>query len=116
MTPVLAANDVLRDAFTASERVHVIGLVSDGGVHSSLDHLRALIGLARQLEVPDLVIHAFTDGRDTLPKSGEGFLTEVEAWTREAGVGRIGSRWLFGGCVAFASIDGPFSALRLPAL
>ena len=70
----LAANEVLREAFTASERVHVIGLVSDGGVHSSMEHLRALIEMAAELEVPDLVVHAFTDGRDTTPKSGAGYL------------------------------------------
>jgi 2,3-bisphosphoglycerate-independent phosphoglycerate mutase len=87
----LAANEVLREAFTASERVHVIGLVSDGGVHSSMEHLRALIEMAASLGVPDLVVHAFTDGRDTLPKSGAGFLQTVEAWMADAGAGRIGS-------------------------
>ena len=73
------ANPVLRDALGGAERVHVIGLVSDGGVHSSMDHLHALIELAASLEVPDLVVHAFTDGRDTLPRSGAGFLAPVEA-------------------------------------
>ncbi len=87
----LADNPVLRDAFSASERVHLIGLVSDGGVHSSLEHLRALIGMAASLEVPDLVLHAFTDGRDTLPESGAGFLATVQEWMDEAGTGRIGS-------------------------
>ncbi|MCL2417825.1 MAG: 2,3-bisphosphoglycerate-independent phosphoglycerate mutase [Conexibacteraceae bacterium] len=90
----LAANAVLRAAFTdipAGGRVHLIGLVSDGGVHSSIEHLGALIELARELGVEDLVIHAFTDGRDTLPHSGAGFLEQVERWTAEAGVGRVGS-------------------------
>ncbi len=90
----LARNDVLRAAFSdipAGGRVHLIGLVSDGGVHSSIEHLRALIGLGQELEVEDLVIHAFTDGRDTLPHSGVGFLEQVERWTVEAGVGRIGT-------------------------
>ena len=86
-----ADNEALRNAFTGSERVHVIGLVSDGGVHSSLEHLRALISLAASLGVPDLVVHAFTDGRDTLPKSGAGFLEQVEAWMAESGCGRVGS-------------------------
>jgi 2,3-bisphosphoglycerate-independent phosphoglycerate mutase len=86
-----AENPVLRDAFTASERVHVIGLVSGGGVHSSMDHLHALIELAASLEVPDLVVHAFTDGRDTLPTSGAGYLEQVESWMAQAGAGRIGS-------------------------
>ncbi|HET9103890.1 MAG TPA: 2,3-bisphosphoglycerate-independent phosphoglycerate mutase [Solirubrobacteraceae bacterium] len=87
----LAENPVLREALGASERVHIIGLVSDGGVHSSLEHLFALIDLAASLEVPDLVVHAFTDGRDTLPHSGAGFLERVEARMTSAGVGRIGS-------------------------
>jgi 2,3-bisphosphoglycerate-independent phosphoglycerate mutase len=90
----LAANALLRAAFTgvpAGGRVHLIGLVSDGGVHSSIEHLRALIMLGRELEVEDLVIHAFTDGRDTLPHSGEGFLDLVERGVAGAGVGRIGS-------------------------
>jgi 2,3-bisphosphoglycerate-independent phosphoglycerate mutase len=90
----LAANDVLRDAVTglpAGGRVHLVGLVSDGGVHSSIEHLHALIELAGRFEVEDLVIHAFTDGRDTLPQSGAGFLEQVEGWAAEAGVGRIGT-------------------------
>jgi 2,3-bisphosphoglycerate-independent phosphoglycerate mutase len=86
-----AENEVLRQAFTAAERVHVIGLVSDGGVHSSMDHLHALIELAASLDVPDLVVHAFTDGRDTTPKSGAGFLEQVADWMQESGSGRIGS-------------------------
>ena len=87
----LMRNQVLRDALTGSERVHVIGLVSDGGVHSSLRHLEALIELAARLGVPDLVIHAFTDGRDTLPTSGAGFLQEVEGRMADCGAGRVGT-------------------------
>jgi 2,3-bisphosphoglycerate-independent phosphoglycerate mutase len=87
----MASNPVVREAFSGASRVHLIGLVSDGGVHSSLEHLRALISLAASLEVPDLVVHAFTDGRDTLPHSGAGFLASVEASMADAGVGRIGS-------------------------
>jgi 2,3-bisphosphoglycerate-independent phosphoglycerate mutase len=87
----MASNPVLREALSGAERVHVIGLVSDGGVHSSMEHLHALISLAASLGVPDLVVHAFTDGRDTLPRSGAGFLASVEEWMSDAGVGRIGS-------------------------
>jgi 2,3-bisphosphoglycerate-independent phosphoglycerate mutase len=86
-----AANEVLRDAFTGFERVHIIGLVSDGGVHASMDHLKALIELGASLEVPDLVVHAFTDGRDTTPKSGAGYLETVTGWMSESGCGRFGS-------------------------
>jgi len=85
------SNPVLRTAFSDAERVHLIGLVSDGGVHSGWTHLEALIRMAAALEVPDLVLHAFTDGRDTLPHSGEGYLETVQGWMDDAGVGRIGS-------------------------
>jgi len=87
----LSSNPVLRDAFTGADRVHLIGLVSDGGVHSGFKHLEALIRLAASLEVPDLVLHAFTDGRDTLPESGAGYLETVQGWMDDAGAGRIGS-------------------------
>ncbi|HEX3278373.1 MAG TPA: 2,3-bisphosphoglycerate-independent phosphoglycerate mutase, partial [Thermoleophilaceae bacterium] len=72
-------NEALREACRA-ERVHLLGLISAGGVHASTEHLRAIVELTRRLEVPDVVIHAFTDGRDTLPDSGAGYLAEVDAW------------------------------------
>jgi 2,3-bisphosphoglycerate-independent phosphoglycerate mutase len=72
----------------APSRIHLLGLVSDGGVHSSLEHLHALIALAGELAPQaDLVLHAFTDGRDTLPHAGIGYLAELDA---TAGV-RVGS-------------------------
>jgi 2,3-bisphosphoglycerate-independent phosphoglycerate mutase len=83
----LGRNDTLRQAMSDAPRVHLIGLVSGGGVHSSLGHLEALVRLARKWGVEDLVIHAFTDGRDTSPTSGAGSLAEVESW----GFGRVGS-------------------------
>jgi 2,3-bisphosphoglycerate-independent phosphoglycerate mutase len=79
----LAQNEVLRQAISDAPRVHLIGLVSDGGVHSSIDHLRTLAELADG----DVVVHAFTDGRDTSPTSGAGSLAEVERW----GTARVGS-------------------------
>jgi 2,3-bisphosphoglycerate-independent phosphoglycerate mutase len=86
-----ATNKVLREAFSRAERVHLIGLVSEGGVHSGWRHLEALIRLGAELGVPDLVLHAFTDGRDTLPTSGSGYLETVQGWMADAGAGRIGS-------------------------
>ena len=74
----MGRNEVLRAAFSDARRVHLLGLVSDGGVHSSLEHLRALIGLGRELGAADVVVHAFTDGRDTLPHAGAGFLAELD--------------------------------------
>ena len=59
--------------------MHLIGLVSDGGVHSGWSHLEALIAMASEA-ADDVVVHAFTDGRDTLPDSGAGFLERVQEW------------------------------------
>ena len=89
--PDFGGNEVLIAAMEASQRVHLVGLVSDGGVHASIDHLGALIRMAAAHAVPDLVIHAFTDGRDTLPTSGAEFLETVERWCADAGVGRVAS-------------------------
>jgi 2,3-bisphosphoglycerate-independent phosphoglycerate mutase len=88
----LAENEVLRAAFAAAERVHLLGLVSDGGVHSSLEHLRALIALGHSLAVKDLVVHAFTDGRDTLPHAAAGYLAALEH-TAGARVGSVVGRY-----------------------
>ena len=61
-------------------KVHLIGLVSDGGVHSHINHLKALCDVARHLECERVFIHAFTDGRDCDPKSGAGFIEELEKY------------------------------------
>jgi 2,3-bisphosphoglycerate-independent phosphoglycerate mutase len=87
----LASNPVVHAALTAGERVHLLGLVSDGGVHSGFAHLRALIELAGRISVPDLVVHCFTDGRDTSPTAGEGYLHTLEDWFGDAGAGRVGT-------------------------
>ncbi len=92
-----ATNPVLRAALSDAERVHLIGLVSDGGVHSSLDHLLALIALARsgagaRTHARDVIVHAFTDGRDTLPHASAGFLTELDA-AEGARVGSVVGRY-----------------------
>jgi 2,3-bisphosphoglycerate-independent phosphoglycerate mutase len=86
----LGDNDVLRAAVQDAERVHLIGLVSDGGVHSGWSHLEALIAMAAEA-APDVVVHAFTDGRDTLPDSGVSFLEQAEGWCAAAGSARVGS-------------------------
>ncbi len=66
-------------------RLHLLGLLSDGGVHSGWEHIEATIELASHEGVPDLVFHAFTDGRDTLPHGGKTYLAELERWLRHAG-------------------------------
>jgi 2,3-bisphosphoglycerate-independent phosphoglycerate mutase len=73
-------NETLREA-CRTERLHLLGLVSAGGVHASMGHLRALIELAGRADVPDVVVHAFTDGRDTNPDSGMGYVAELESWS-----------------------------------
>jgi 2,3-bisphosphoglycerate-independent phosphoglycerate mutase len=90
----LGENEALRAAMDGFERVHLIGLVSDGGVHSSLEQLEALVRLAAERGVPDVVVHAFTDGRDTSPTGGAGYLEQLEAACRDAGPptqARVGS-------------------------
>jgi 2,3-bisphosphoglycerate-independent phosphoglycerate mutase len=72
-------NEVLQAA-CQTERLHLMGLVSAGGVHASMGHLKTLIELAGKHRVEDVVIHAFTDGRDTNPDSGAGYIAEVEGW------------------------------------
>ena len=75
-------------------RLHLLGLVSDGGVHSGWEHIEAAIELATQEGVPDVVFHAFTDGRDTLPHGGAGYVEELERWLYRAGrVGTVSGRF-----------------------
>lgn len=65
--------------------LHLIGLCSDGGVHSHMRHLRALLALAKERGVEEVYVHAITDGRDTAPEGGADFLEEIVGWTRELG-------------------------------
>ena len=75
-------------------RLHAIGLISDGGVHSGWEHIEAIIELAGEEGVTDLVLHALTDGRDTLPHNGAGYVEEVERWLRHTGrIGTVGGRY-----------------------
>jgi len=75
-------------------RLHLLGLVSDGGVHSGWEHIEACVELAAREGVPDLVLHAFTDGRDTSPSGGARYIEEVERWLRSAGrIGTVSGRY-----------------------
>ncbi len=69
--------------------LHLLGLVSDGGVHSHQEHLYALLKLAKQNELEDVYVHVFLDGRDTPPTSGKQCVEELEEKMREIGVGKI---------------------------
>ncbi|MBO9571812.1 MAG: 2,3-bisphosphoglycerate-independent phosphoglycerate mutase [Chitinophagaceae bacterium] len=85
-----AKNAVLLDTIQKAKTLHLIGLVSDGGVHSHINHLKAILDICKQLGVNNVVVHAFTDGRDTDPKSGLHFITELQQHIQKT-VGRIGS-------------------------
>ncbi|PQJ09678.1 2,3-bisphosphoglycerate-independent phosphoglycerate mutase [Flavipsychrobacter stenotrophus] len=85
----LDRSPVLTAAFNAAKEVgktlHFIGLVSDGGVHSHITHIKALCTLAQKHNIPNVAVHAFTDGRDTDPKSGLGFITDLHAHMQTTG-------------------------------
>lgn len=71
--------------------LHLMGLLSNGGVHSQNTHLYATLKLAKQEGVPEVFVHCFMDGRDTPPHSGAGFIEELQRQINEIGVGRIAS-------------------------
>jgi len=73
------------------KRLHLMGLTSTGGVHSSFDHLLKLIDIAAMYGIENCYIHCFMDGRDTDPRSGKGFITNLQQHIDEAGVGTIAS-------------------------
>ncbi len=81
-------NAVLR-AKKNNSNLHLMGLVSDGGVHSHIEHLYALLELAAQNELKNVYIHAFLDGRDTAPTSAIEYLKKLEEKIKEIGVGKI---------------------------
>ena len=87
------ANPVLREAMDRARdtgrSLHFMGLLSDGGVHSHMEHLFGLLEMAKREGVKDVYVHAFLDGRDTPPKSAGPYLEALEAACRRIGVGRI---------------------------
>ncbi len=91
-TGELAGNAVLlaaiRGAKAANKPLHLLGLVSDGGVHSHTSHLKAICDVCKSEGLTEVYIHAFTDGRDTDPKSGLGYITNMEAFLKDS-VGKI---------------------------
>jgi 2,3-bisphosphoglycerate-independent phosphoglycerate mutase len=85
--PVLL--DAMKNARTGGRQLHLFGLVSDGGVHSYQTHLHALLKMAKQNEVERVFVHAFMDGRDTLPTNGAGYLEQLQKAMREHNTGKI---------------------------
>ncbi len=85
-----ALGEAIEAALVNGRRLHVIGLISDGGVHSSEKHLHALLGMAAKRGLGDrLCIHAIVDGRDTPPQSARLYLDRLEAVCRQIGAGRV---------------------------
>ncbi len=89
----LAANEVLdrvlTQAMTDGKTLHLMGLVSDGGVHSHLKHLYALVRIAAHKGLARIAIHAFMDGRDTPPQSGQDYMVKVQEELAAIGVGQV---------------------------
>src|SRR5579864_3355598 len=85
--PVLVA--AMKNARAGGRRLHLFGLLSDGGVHSYQTHLYALLRLAKQNGVDRVFVHAFMDGRDTLPTNGVGYLEQLQQKMREYNSGKI---------------------------
>ena len=94
-------NEVLSQAMENGKKhaLHIMGLLSDGGVHSHIDHLKALIKMAKEEGVEKVYVHAFTDGRDTDPQSAINYVKDVESYMSEIG------------CGEFATVSGRYYAM-----
>ncbi|WP_343101631.1 2,3-bisphosphoglycerate-independent phosphoglycerate mutase [Romboutsia sp. MSSM.1001216sp_RTP31141st1_G3_RTP31141_220114] len=97
----LFKNEVLLETMknAKTSALHLMGLVSDGGVHSHIDHLKGILKMAKENGVENVYVHAFTDGRDTDPKSALKYIQDVEDYMKELGVGK------------FASVSGRYYAM-----
>ena len=76
-------------AKTSGKNLHLMGLTSTGGVHSSLGHLLKLLDIAKEYGIPNCYVHCFMDGRDTDPRAGKGFIADVQRHMDETGIGGI---------------------------
>ena len=74
-----------------NSKLHILGLVSDGGVHSHIRHLYGLLELAKRRDFEDVYVHCFLDGRDTPPASAEGYIIKLQEKMQEKGIGKIAS-------------------------
>jgi 2,3-bisphosphoglycerate-independent phosphoglycerate mutase len=84
-----AFNDALRHVKQRGSQLHIIGLLGTGGVHSHMNHEKALLELAKRHDLNRVFVHAFTDGRDTMPQSGLGYMLDLERDMAKLGVGRV---------------------------
>mgnify|MGYP000280874341 CR=1 FL=1 len=87
--PVLVKN--MKAAIDAGKAIHLMGLVGTGGVHSHADHWFGVLEMAKHMGAKEVYLHCITDGRDTDPHSGKGFLADLQAKLDELGVGKIAS-------------------------
>ncbi len=93
-TGSISENETLEQTFEKAKsggKLHYMGIVSDAGVHGLLEHLYGLLREAKKAGIDQVYIHAFTDGRDTPPKSGKGYIEELERKCEEIGLGKIAS-------------------------
>jgi 2,3-bisphosphoglycerate-independent phosphoglycerate mutase len=81
--------NAMKNARTGGRQLHLFGLLSDGGVHSYQTHLHALLKMAKQNQVERVFVHAFMDGRDTLPTNGAGYIEQLQQAIREYNTGKI---------------------------
>ena len=91
--------DAIDNCKKNNSNLHIMGLLSDGGVHSHIRHLVALLEFAKRKDFENVYVHCFMDGRDTPPTSGEGYIAKLEEKMKEKGVGKI------------ATIEGRFYAM-----
>lgn len=80
---------LMEDTKNGSGRLHLLGLVSDGGVHSHIEHFKGICLIAKEYGIKEVYIHAFTDGRDTPPNSGLGYITDLDNFLKENNAGQI---------------------------
>ena len=83
--------DAIENCKKHNSKLHIMGLLSDGGVHSHIRHLYALLELAKRRDFEDVYIHCFLDGRDTPPASAESYIMQLEEKIKEKGIGKIAS-------------------------
>ena len=88
---VPAIDAAMQHAKDKGTKLHLLGIASDAGVHGQLEHLYGLMKYAKKVGVENVCIHAITDGRDTPPNSGLGYVADIEAKCAEIGVGRVAS-------------------------
>ena len=82
-------NKAIENCKKYNSKLHIMGLLSDGGVHSHIRHLFGLLELAKRKDFEDVYVHCFMDGRDTAPASGESYITKLEEKMKEKGIGKI---------------------------